>query len=209
MTLFFTKNKASTKPAARPRVVRFSPTEGQGHVKDPRVALALNLRAPSPFPHPRALKKFIAGRLGKSSTKIATPKLRPVDSRRTRQFLIPKGTPGVEDESATGTEREEEDARRRKTNQYYFSRAARYIRKAHFQSGDRVLVNVTTDDDRSTWRHGVVPDLRQNPRSVIGADRYLYPATYELNGQTRTERFDPHNCSILYDTLLSKSNTDE
>ncbi|KAH9891263.1 hypothetical protein C8Q73DRAFT_117988 [Cubamyces lactineus] len=205
MSFFFTKNKASTKPAARPRAVKFSPTEGQARVKDPRIAFALDLRAPSPFPHTRALKKFAAGRLGKSSTKVTPPKWRSVESRRARQFLIAKGTPGVEEESATGTEREEEDARRRKTNQYYFSRAARYVRKAHFQSGDRVLVNIPLDD-RSTWRHGVVPDLRLNPRSMIGADRYLYPATYEWKGETFTGKFDPHDCDILYDTLLSRRN---
>ena len=153
---FFTNTTASAEPAAVPRAVRFSPTEGEASIKDPRVAFALALRAPSPFPHLRAQKKFVAGRLGKSSTKIVPLKWRSIsESRRTRKLLIPKGTPGVEEESATGTEREEEDARRRKTNQYYFSRAARYVRKAHFQVRSLRLFQYHCAADLTAYYHVV------------------------------------------------------
>ncbi|KAI0369938.1 hypothetical protein BV20DRAFT_328521 [Pilatotrama ljubarskyi] len=200
----FSLNKKASKPAAPRREVKFAPTEAPKLApRDPRTALALDYRVPSPFPTVRPVCQTGVG--GKSGLSSSSPKWRPT-ARRARPLLVKKGTPGVIESSGEGssTEAEARSVRRKTARPYYFSRKARYVRRQAFQPGDRVLVN-DFEGIRSFWRHGVIasfqayPPQREMPESPLA----LYAVTFEVGDEKRTKYFNPRACGILYDTLLS------
>ncbi|KAI0358789.1 hypothetical protein OH77DRAFT_1493811 [Trametes cingulata] len=203
----FSFNKKASKPAPPSRTVKFVTTDSAQHrVKDPRSAIALHLRAPSPFPTIRPVRQFAAG--GKSGLASSSVKWRST-SRRTRPLLMKKGTPGAAESSGEGSSSGEERVRRQTAKPYYFSRRARYVRRQAFQPGDRVLVN-DHEGLRSFWRHGVIASFQEYPprRETRESPLALYAVTFEVAEQKTTKYFSPRACGILYDTLLSASPVD-
>ncbi|TBU30847.1 hypothetical protein BD311DRAFT_175135 [Dichomitus squalens] len=77
---------------------------------------------------------------------------------------------------------------------------ARYIRRNHFKTGDRVLVWVRRDN-KFSWRHGVVPNLR-HMRPIQENGQTTYPVIYQDHPRI-LNYFNPAVGEILYDELLS------
>ncbi len=130
----FAFRKRSNQPHSSVRKVKFAVSQSLSRVKDPRTAVALDMRAPSPFPRGRPVKQYVVG--GKSLVVVGIGKWRTTP-RRSRPLLVKKGSAGVEEssggsDSASEKEKETKKGERKKGKPYQLSPRSRYERRDRF-----------------------------------------------------------------------------
>ncbi|KAH9855812.1 hypothetical protein C2E23DRAFT_551745 [Lenzites betulinus] len=208
MAIFtFKKKSAQAKPA---RKVRITMPKSEAPAKDPRTAVALQLRAPTPFPSaaPPAVLQHTAGGKSRLVASAGTRKW-----RRRRPLLVERGTPGAMESSDSEGPADEEGGKVKKQRRkvainlkpYQLEAKSRYMRKDSYKPGDHVMVKDWVIERGYIWRHGVVADFEQYPPRLLTIESSLlnYPVTYDYNGEEKTEYFSPVRCGILYDKLRS------
>lgn len=135
----FSFRKRSNQPISSVRKVKFASSQSLSRVKDPRTAVALDMRAPSPFPRGRPVKQYTVG--GKSRVAVGIGKWRTAP-RRSRPLLVKKGSLGVEESSGSDTASEKEKNKetkkgdRKKAKPYQLSARSRYERRERFEVRD-------------------------------------------------------------------------
>ncbi|KAI0641158.1 hypothetical protein C8Q79DRAFT_919838 [Trametes meyenii] len=194
MTVFSIKKKIfKSKKSSRACNVRFSePSASLDTNKDPRVARAIRLRAPSPFPGTRSARQ----RKG---------------ARARRPILVQKGTVGTKETSESETCSGEDVILigQKAETRSQDSRLARYERRTTYKTGDHVLVLDGDSLGRSIWRHGVVADLNEHPPFFVTEYGGLveYPVFYEDYGEKKMAFFRPMRCGMMYDKVLSTASS--
>lgn len=132
----FSFRKRSNQPLSSVRKVKFAASQSLSRVKDPRTAVALDMRAPSPFPRGRPVKQYTVG--SKSRVAVGIGKWRTTP-RRSRPLLVKKGSLGVEESSGSDTASEKETKKetkkgdRKKAKPYQLSARSRYERRERFE----------------------------------------------------------------------------
>ncbi|EIW65244.1 uncharacterized protein TRAVEDRAFT_42622 [Trametes versicolor FP-101664 SS1] len=209
----FSFRKRSNQPLSSVRKVKFAASQSLSRVKDPRTAVALDMRAPSPFPRGRPVKQYTVG--GKSRVAVGIGKWRTTP-RRSRPLLVKKGSLGVEESSGSDSASEKETKKetkkgdRKKSKPYQLSARSRYERRELFEPGDRVMVKDHVGGRRCIWRHGVVASFQEFPPKLITPESslMLFAVTYDVGEEQQTGYFNPTRYGILYDRLLSASGSD-